>query len=233
PRREGGLLPEAHGAPPPARGRPRVAGRADARLPDPRPARDAALAREGHARPERARHGLAPAARALSRGRAPPRAPAAGGRCARRAGGSRRRAARAVRGARARVHARDARLGARPASHRRRVGQALVRRGREVDRLRALAPARGRAPGPAARGARTMPRRLPLARGAAPDRLDSASMLQSYDPRNADLLVNIDGALVHRDQARISPFDSAVQGGDAVWEGLRLYGGRIFRLNEH
>ena len=58
-------------------------------------------------------------------------------------------------------------------------------------------------------------------------------MLQSYDPRNADILVNVSGALVHRDQARISPFDSAVQGGDAVWEGLRLYGGRIFRLNEH
>jgi len=58
-------------------------------------------------------------------------------------------------------------------------------------------------------------------------------MLQSYDPRNADILVNVDGELVHRDRARISPFDSAVQGGDAVWEGLRLYGGRIFRLNEH
>ena len=58
-------------------------------------------------------------------------------------------------------------------------------------------------------------------------------MLQSYDPRNANILVNVDGALVHREQARISPFDSAVQGGDAVWEGLRLYGGRIFRLNEH
>jgi len=58
-------------------------------------------------------------------------------------------------------------------------------------------------------------------------------MQQSYDPRNADIQVNVNGALVHRDQARISPFDSAVQGGDAVWEGLRLYGGRIFRLNEH
>ena len=58
-------------------------------------------------------------------------------------------------------------------------------------------------------------------------------MQQTYDPRNADLLVNVDGELVHRDRARISPFDSAVQGGDAVWEGLRLYGGRIFRLNEH
>jgi len=39
--------------------------------------------------------------------------------------------------------------------------------------------------------------------------------------------------LVHRDAAKISPFDSAVQGGDAVWEGLRLYGGRIFKLTEH
>jgi branched-chain amino acid aminotransferase len=58
-------------------------------------------------------------------------------------------------------------------------------------------------------------------------------MQQSYDPRNADILVNVNGELVHRDRARISPFDSAVQGGDAVWEGLRLYGGRIFRLNEH
>jgi len=39
--------------------------------------------------------------------------------------------------------------------------------------------------------------------------------------------------LVHRDKAGISPFDSAVQGGDAVWEGLRLYNGRIFKLHEH
>ena len=37
---------------------------------------------------------------------------------------------------------------------------------------------------------------------------------------------------IHR-LVRISPFDSAVQGGDAVWEGLRLYDGRIFRLTEH
>jgi branched-chain amino acid aminotransferase len=58
-------------------------------------------------------------------------------------------------------------------------------------------------------------------------------MLQKYDPRNRDLLVNINGKLVHRDEAGVSPFDSAVQGGDAVWEGLRLYNGRIFRLTEH
>src|SRR5262245_16341824 len=58
-------------------------------------------------------------------------------------------------------------------------------------------------------------------------------MLQKFDERNRDLLVNINGELVHRDKAGISPFDSAVQGGDAVWEGLRLYNGRIFKLHEH
>jgi branched-chain amino acid aminotransferase len=58
-------------------------------------------------------------------------------------------------------------------------------------------------------------------------------MLQSFDERNRDLIVNVGGHLTHRDKAAISPFDSAVQGGDAVWEGLRLYGGRIFRLGEH
>jgi branched-chain amino acid aminotransferase len=58
-------------------------------------------------------------------------------------------------------------------------------------------------------------------------------MLQKFDERNRDLMVNINGKLVHRDQAGISPFDSAVQGGDAVWEGLRLYNGRIFKLHEH
>ena len=58
-------------------------------------------------------------------------------------------------------------------------------------------------------------------------------MLQQFDSRNRDLVVNINGDLVHRDEARVSPFDSAVQGGDAVWEGLRLYDGKIFKLAEH
>jgi branched-chain amino acid aminotransferase len=58
-------------------------------------------------------------------------------------------------------------------------------------------------------------------------------MLQQSDERNRDLIVNVNGQLVHRDKAGVSPFDSAVQGGDAVWEGLRLYKGRIFALAEH
>ena len=58
-------------------------------------------------------------------------------------------------------------------------------------------------------------------------------MLQPFDERNRDLIVNVNGKLLHRDEAGVSPFDSAVQGGDAVWEGLRLYEGRIFKLEEH
>lgn len=58
-------------------------------------------------------------------------------------------------------------------------------------------------------------------------------MQQQPDDRNAKLIVNINGELIPRDEAGISPFDSSVQGGDAVWEGLRLYNKKIFRLIEH
>src|SRR5689334_21258648 len=58
-------------------------------------------------------------------------------------------------------------------------------------------------------------------------------MQQKFNPKNKNLIVNINGELLHRDQAGISTFDSAVQGGYAVWEGLRLYNGRIFKLREH
>lgn len=58
-------------------------------------------------------------------------------------------------------------------------------------------------------------------------------MLQKFNPKNADLYYSVNGRLFHRDEPGLSPFDSVVQGGDAVWEGLRLYSGRIFRLEEH
>jgi branched-chain amino acid aminotransferase len=58
-------------------------------------------------------------------------------------------------------------------------------------------------------------------------------MLQQFDERNRDIIVNVGGRLTHRDEAAVNPFDSAVQGGDAVWEGLRVHSGRIFRLTEH
>ncbi|MCS5610526.1 MAG: aminotransferase class IV, partial [Candidatus Poribacteria bacterium] len=53
------------------------------------------------------------------------------------------------------------------------------------------------------------------------------------DPRNADIMIYINGELLPRDQAKISVFDSLVQGGDGVWEGLRVYDGKIFALDLH
>ena len=58
-------------------------------------------------------------------------------------------------------------------------------------------------------------------------------MLQAFHPANRDIKVYIDGELLPRDRARVSVFDSSVQGGDAVWEGLRVYDGRVFSLDAH
>lgn len=58
-------------------------------------------------------------------------------------------------------------------------------------------------------------------------------MLQQFNPDNKDLLIYIDGEMIHRDKAGISVFDSVVQGGDAVWEGIRVYKGRVFSLEAH
>ena len=58
-------------------------------------------------------------------------------------------------------------------------------------------------------------------------------MLQTYNPKNKDIKVYIDGKLLPRSEAKISVFDSSVQGGDAVWEGLRVYKNGIFCLKYH
>ena len=58
-------------------------------------------------------------------------------------------------------------------------------------------------------------------------------MIQQFDKRNENIKVWIDGALYHRNEAKISVFDSLCQGGDAVWEGLRVYNGKVFCIDEH
>jgi branched-chain amino acid aminotransferase len=60
-----------------------------------------------------------------------------------------------------------------------------------------------------------------------------SSKIELPDPRNEDILVHVAGRLVHRREASVSVFDSVVQGGDAVWEGLRVYKGRIAELDAH
>ncbi len=53
------------------------------------------------------------------------------------------------------------------------------------------------------------------------------------DPRNADILIDINGELVRRDKAVVSVFDSGFVLGDGVWEGLRLHNGRIAFAQRH
>ena len=53
------------------------------------------------------------------------------------------------------------------------------------------------------------------------------------DPRNASILINVNGALVARAEATVSVFDSGFMLGDGVWEGLRVHSGRIAFLDRH
>ena len=57
--------------------------------------------------------------------------------------------------------------------------------------------------------------------------------MKEPDPRNAGIKVHVGGELLPREDAKVSVFDSSVQGGDAVWEGVRVYDGRIFQLDQH
>ncbi|MCU0448131.1 MAG: aminotransferase class IV [Microscillaceae bacterium] len=58
-------------------------------------------------------------------------------------------------------------------------------------------------------------------------------MLQKYNPQNENILIYVGGELKTRAEAKVSVFDSSVQGGDAVWEGLRVYKEGIFCLDRH
>lgn len=58
-------------------------------------------------------------------------------------------------------------------------------------------------------------------------------MLQPFNEKNKDILIYVKDGLYPRSEAKVSVFDSSVQGGDAVWEGLRVYDGRIFCLDAH
>ena len=53
------------------------------------------------------------------------------------------------------------------------------------------------------------------------------------DPRNASILINVNGVLAPRAEAMVSVFDSGFMLGDGVWEGLRVHAGRIAFLDQH
>ncbi len=58
-------------------------------------------------------------------------------------------------------------------------------------------------------------------------------MLQEFNQKNQDILIYVKDGLYPRNEAKVSVFDSVVQGGDAVWEGLRVYKGGVFALDRH
>ncbi len=58
-------------------------------------------------------------------------------------------------------------------------------------------------------------------------------MQQQFNLQNENINIFVGDKLYPRSEAKISVFDSSVQGGDAVWEGLRVYNGKIFCLTQH
>ena len=58
-------------------------------------------------------------------------------------------------------------------------------------------------------------------------------MQQQFNPLNKDIQIFVKDGMYPRAEAKVSVFDSSVQGGDAVWEGLRVYKGKIFHLTDH
>ncbi|WP_420318352.1 aminotransferase class IV [Ekhidna sp.] len=58
-------------------------------------------------------------------------------------------------------------------------------------------------------------------------------MQQQFNSKNKNIKIWVGDKLYPRDEAKVSVFDSSVQGGDAVWEGLRLYKEGILHLELH
>ena len=53
------------------------------------------------------------------------------------------------------------------------------------------------------------------------------------NPKNKDIFININGKLFHRNDAKISVFDSGFLLGDGVWEGIRLHKSKLVFISEH
>jgi len=82
-------------------------------------------------------------------------------------------------------------------------------------------------------GAFVVHRRLANDVGGHQTSVMAQSMHDVSDPRNASILINVNGDLKPRDQAVVSVFDSGFMLGDGVWEGLRVHKGRLAFLDRH
>jgi len=59
------------------------------------------------------------------------------------------------------------------------------------------------------------------------------SQSHAIDPRNARVLVSLNGELMRREAAKVSIFDGGFVVGDGVWEGLRLHKGALLFVEQH
>lgn len=62
---------------------------------------------------------------------------------------------------------------------------------------------------------------------------DVSTHTAQEDERNNDIKIYVNGEIVHRDNAKVSVYDSGFMLGDGIWEGLRLYKGKWAFLDEH
>ena len=62
---------------------------------------------------------------------------------------------------------------------------------------------------------------------------DVSTHTAAEDARNDEILIYVNGDIVHRDEAKISVYDSGFMLGDGIWEGMRLYDGKWAFLQEH
>ncbi|KZK98012.1 MULTISPECIES: aminotransferase class IV [unclassified Pseudovibrio] len=53
------------------------------------------------------------------------------------------------------------------------------------------------------------------------------------DLRNQDIKIYVNGEIVHKDEAKVSVYDSGFMLGDGMWEGMRLYDGKWVFFDEH
>ena len=75
---------------------------------------------------------------------------------------------------------------------------------------------------------------LPMTKGSTMNQSTHVSTHDAADDdRNDNIRIYVNGEIVHRDDAKVSVYDSGFMLGDGVWEGLRLYDGHIPFLTEH
>jgi len=71
----------------------------------------------------------------------------------------------------------------------------------------------------------------PKSREAVKPAVDKSTAAKARDPKPSQIYV--DGKFYAEGEAKVSVFDHGLLYGDGIFEGIRFYNGRVFRLEEH